>query len=162
MNSIVSKKEILHSAAGGGICFLGMVFLYSIVNIMLQRLLMALGILSVSIFESFAIARAAIIFALAYLTCGFMGGLYTGHYTEKLKITLPITAGIGFIGFLLLLFFNGRLNSDINYLEMLVLPLLGNFIGAYLGGYTISWPSKSEEELEEEGITLDLEQSLEQ
>jgi len=160
MKYTVTKKDILHSAIGGGLSFLAMVFLSSLMNIALQRILMSLGILGVTVFEPFAIAKAAIIFALVYLICGFLGGLYTGYYAERgLKITLPITGGIGFFAFLLLLFFYGKLNSDINYLEMIILPFLGNVIGAYLGGYTVNWPSETEEEEEaEEEFTLDLEQ----
>jgi len=161
MDYAVTKKDILHSAIGGGICLLGMIFLSSLMDVALQRILISLGVLGVVAFESFAIAKAAIVFALVYLISGFLGGLYTGYYTEgELKITLPITGGIGFSGFLLLLFFYGKLNSNINYLEMIILPILGNIIGAYLGGYTISWPGEieEEEEVEEEGLSLDLEQ----
>jgi len=159
MDYSVIKKEILHSAIGGGICFISMVFLTSFIryiNIQLEQLLVTLGILGVTAFEPYAIARAAIVFAPIYLLCGFLAGLYTGYLTEELKITLPITGGIGFIGFIVLLFFYGGLNLN-NYLEFVVLPLLGNIVGAYLGGYTVIWPGEEEEE-EEEGIRLELEQ----
>jgi len=164
MNIPLTKKDILHSAIGGGICFLGMVFLSSIMNIALQRILMTLGILTVTVFEPFAIAKTAIAFALVYLTSGFLGGLYTGYSTEKdIKIAALITGVIGFVGFILLLFLYGRLNLNMkgtDYLDFLILPLMGNIIGAFLGGYTIIWPSRSEEieEAEEEGISLELEQ----
>jgi len=159
MDISITKNEILHSAIGGGICLIGTLFLSSLVNVAIQRTLIFFGILSVIAFEPFHIARAAISFALVYLTCGFLGGLYTGHYTEKLRITLSITGGIGFVGFLLLTFFYGGSNLNTNYLETIILPFFGNIIGAYLGGYTTGWPAESEEmeELGEERITLDLE-----
>lgn len=157
MSNTLTKKDILHSALGGGICFLGTLFLSSLVNLLIQRMLMALGILTVSVFENFVIAKSAMAFALIYLISGFLGGLYTGYSVENnMKITLSITGGIGFIGFMVMLIFYGELNLNMNYFEMIILPLLGDLIGAYLGGYTIRWPSESEEEVEE--ISLNLEQ----
>ena len=158
MSDAVTRMDIVHSAVGGGICFLGTILLSSLVNILIQRILIALGILTVTVFENFVIAKAAISFALIYLICGFLGGLYTGYFVENnLKILLPLTGGIGFTGFTVVLIFYGGLDLTVNFLEMIILPLLGDIIGAYLGGYTISWPSEGEEEVDEE-ISLNLEQ----
>jgi len=154
----VTRREITHVLIGGGICLFATLSLFGIIDIALEQILMHFGILGVIIFDSFVTARTAIAFALVYLVSGFIGGLYTGYFTEKgLNITLPITGAIGFIGFLLLLFFSGgSFSLSKVYFERIVLPLLGSITGAYLGGYTIRRPS---EETEEEGeITLELEE----
>jgi len=159
MDDAPTKKDILHSVVGGFICFLITIVLFSFMDIILKQILISLGVSGVVAFTTFAIAKAAIVFALVYLVCGFIGGLYTGYFVEKgLRITLLITGGVGFVSFLVLLYFFGRVTLNIGYyyLEMIILPLLGNIIGAYLGGYTISWQSEGEE-VEEEGIRLDLE-----
>jgi len=156
-DDFITKREIAHAGVGGVICLFAMFIASGLIDIGLERLLVYLGILGVTLFEPYVIAKAAIVFATVYLVGGFLGGLYTGYATEKgLKITLLITGGIGYIGFLLLLLLFGGLNlSHINYLERVVLPLLGNVIGAYLGGYTTGMPSEEPEE-EEGKIRLEL------
>jgi len=157
-DNILTKQEIIHVIAGGGICLTVMITLFGVMGMALEQMLVNFGILGVIIFDSFTIARIAITFALVYLVSGFLAGLYMGYFTEKgLKVTLPITGIIGSIGFVVLLFFSsGGFNVSKLYLERIVFPCLGSIIGTYLGGYTLRRPS--EETYEKEEITLELEE----
>lgn len=158
-----SRNEIMHTAIGGGICFLLMFVLTSIINIIefgFYQILKYFGILGIVIFESYSIIRLAMILVPVYFISGFAGGLYTGYFAERedINIKLTITGSIGFIGFLLLVLIFGNLNLlTSKYLEMLVLPVLGNIVGAYLGGYTIKKPSEGGEEVEKLSFKVHLE-----
>jgi len=159
-DSTITTQEIVHVIVGGAICLSTMFTLFGLIGFLLEQILMRFNMLGVVVFESFTIARTIISFASVYLISGFLGGLYTGYFTQRgLKATLPITGIIGFVGFSLLLFFSGgSLDFSENFLERLILPISGSIIGAYLGGYTINWPSEEEETEEEGKIRLELEE----
>jgi len=146
MNDLPTKRDIANSLVGGTLCFLSAVFLSSFVDLLLEQILLYFGISGVTAFESFSIAKAIIFFALVHLICGFISGLYTGYVTEKgVKITLFITGQIGFIGFFIYMTLLSKIYFVSHYyLEVISLPLLGNILGAYLGGYTIRWKNVKE------------------
>jgi peptidoglycan/LPS O-acetylase OafA/YrhL len=153
----ITRDEIVNSLLGSSICFISTVFISDIAETLLRQLLVSLGIIGVMAFDSFKIAHALIIFGVAYLICGFLGGLYTGYKAEgRLNILLFITAAVGFVAFVALSFYLGRLSLPYAYLDILAPALAGNFIGVYLGGYTIIWPYRHEEE-EPSVLTIDLE-----
>ncbi len=152
----VSKGDILNSLLGGIICFFMMMVLPGIVDMLFRHLLIFLGIIGVMVFDSFKIAHAMIIFGTAYLICGFLGGLYTGYRIEaRLNLFLFITASIGFTSFIILSYFLGRLTLPSTYIDVIIPALAGSFIGVYLGGYTIIWPYRHEEETSTPTINLD-------
>jgi len=164
MDIALSRNEIMHAAIGGGICFLMLLILTSITGFLelaLYQVLQFFGILGIVVFESYAMVRLSMIFVPIYFISGFLGGLYTGHFTEKeaMNIKLLITGGIGSIGFLLLVVFFGNLSllSSL-YLELLVFPILGSIGGAYLGGYTVKKPGESDEEVESLSFKVHLEE----
>ncbi|RLI12814.1 hypothetical protein DRO35_02080 [Candidatus Bathyarchaeota archaeon] len=145
MNDLPTKKDIINSLIGGALCFLSAIFLSSFVDILLGQILQYFGISGVIIFRSFYIAKAIIFFALVHLICGFIGGVYTGYTVKsRIKIAYFITGQLGFIGFLVFTTFLSKVDFMSYYFEVIVLPLLGNLLGAYLGGYTIHWKSKEE------------------
>ena len=146
MNDLPTKRDIVYSIAGGTLCFFSSIFLFGSADLLLTQILHYFGISGIMAFKSFYLAKAMIFFALVYLICGFIGGLYTGYKTKSgIKITLFITGQIGFIGFFIFMTFllnNNIYFVDYYYLEVILLPILGNLLGAYLGGYMIRWRSK--------------------
>jgi len=153
------KWSFIHAAIGGAICFLVTILISDLIQVGLQQILINSGCFGVVSFEEFAIARDIIMFGVVYLSSGFCGGLYTGYQTdENLRIVLLIPGVIGFIAVIILTYFLGYLNlSNMNFIiKSVILPLIGNVIGAYLGGYTMNWPSE-EDVPEVEKLTLDLE-----
>ena len=156
----ITRSDLVNSLLGGAICFLSMAFIADIIELLLRQLLVSLGIIGVIAFDSFKIARTVIIFGAAYLTSGFLGGLYTGYKAEgRLNPLLFITAAVSFVSFVVLSFLLGRLSLPNAYLEILAPALAGDAIGVYLGGYTIIWPYTHEEE-EPSAFTLDLDEDL--
>jgi len=154
------KMDFIHAALGGGICFFVMFLLSDLAQVALERLLIFFGVVGVVVFEQqFLLARLVIMFGVVYLTSGFCGGLYTGYNVkENLKIIFAIPGIIGFIGLTILTYFLGYVDlSTIDFTSEIFLPLLGSMLGAYLGGYTMNWPSEGEETSEEiEKLTVDL------
>lgn len=154
------KMDFFHSALGGGICFLFIFFLANIATAALERLLIFFGVVGVTVFEEpFTIAKSILLFGIVYLPGGFCGGLYTGYQVEEnLKTILAIPGIIGFSALTFSMHFLGYLNLSNMYSVIEVfLSLLGNLIGAYLGGYTMNWPSGEEESSEEiEKLRTDL------
>jgi len=156
----ISKIDIMHSLLGGGICFVSTFFISAISGTILRELLINLGILGVIAFDSFRIARTIIIFGAAYLTCGFLGGIYTGYNVEgRLGVLLFITASVGFVSFAILVWALAYLSSPDAYIEILLPAAAGNLIGAYLGGYTIIWPYRHGEEPSHLEIELEEEET---
>jgi len=152
----VSKGDVINSLIGGVICFFTMIVLPGIMDTLFRQILVFLGIIGVMAFDSFRIAHAIIIFGIAYLICGFLGGLYTGYRVEvRLNLFLFITASIGFISFVLLSYYLGHLTLPNVYVDVIIPALAGSFIGVYLGGYTIIWPYMHEEETSTSTINLD-------
>jgi len=151
----LSKGDVINSLLGGVICFFAMMILPGIMDTLFRQILVFLGIIGVMAFDSFKIAHAIIIFGIAYLICGFLGGLYTGYRVEaRLNLFLFITASTGFIFFLLLSYYLGHLTLPNVYIDVIIPALAGSFIGVYLGGYTIIWPYRHEEETST--LTVDL------
>lgn len=147
--ALPGKSELIHSVIGGGICFVVAFFVLGIVPQVVVQSLMSLGIAGVITFqEEFVLATNLILFGAAYLTSGFIGGLYTGYQTEEnLKITLAISGVVGYVILTVLMFFSGQIDpANVDLIGRLVLPLAGNVLGAYLGGYAMNWPSEEEEE----------------
>jgi len=151
----ITKWDLINSAIGGAIFFIAAILLSDLAEIFLRQILVYFGIIGVIAFDSFKIAKAIIIFGVAYLLCGFFGGLFTGYRCEKrVNLFLLITASIGFVALVALSFFAGRLSLPTAYVDILIPALAGDFIGVYLGGYTIIWSSR-EEEPSGVGIELD-------
>ena len=152
----VSKGDVINSLIGGVICFFTMIVLPGIMDTLFRQILVFLGIIGVMAFDSFRIAHAIIIFGIAYLICGFLGGLYTGYRVEiRLNLFLFITASIGFISFVLLSYYLGHLTLPNVYIDVIIPALAGIFIGVYLGGYTIIWPYRHEEETSTPTVNMD-------
>jgi len=153
----MSWSDVLNSLLGGIICFSTMTILPGIMDMLFREILIFLGIIGVMAFDSFRIAHAIIFFGIAYLICGFLGGLYTGYRVEaRLNLFLFITASIGFILFVILLYYLGHLTLPNIYIDVIIPALTGSFIGVYLGGYTIIWPNRHTEEKSTPTINLDL------
>ena len=152
----MSWSDVLNSLLGGIICFSTMTILPGIMDMLFREILVFLGIIGVMAFDSYRIAHAIIFFGITYLVCGFLGGLYTGYKVEtRLNLFLFITASIGFIFFVILLYHMGDLTLPNVYIDVIIPALMGSFIGVYLGGYTIIWPYRHEEETSTPTINLD-------
>ena len=153
----LSKGDVINSLIGGIICFFTMMVLPGIMDMLFRQILIFLGIIGVMAFDSFKIAHSIIFFGTAYLICGFLGGLYTGYKVEaRLNLFLFITAFTGFISLVTLLYYLGHLTIPNIYIDVIIPALAGSFIGVYLGGYTIIWPYRHEEETSTLNINLDL------
>ncbi|RLI42831.1 hypothetical protein DRO64_05980 [Candidatus Bathyarchaeota archaeon] len=153
----LSKGDVINSLIGGIICFFTMMVLPGIMDMLFRQILIFLGIIGVMAFDSFKIAHSIIFFGTAYLICGFLGGLYTGYKVEaRLNLFLFITAFTGFISLVILLYYLGHLTIPNIYIDVIIPALAGSFIGVYLGGYTIIWPYRHEEETSTLNINLDL------
>jgi len=153
----MSWSDVLNSLLGGIICFSTMTILPGIMDMLFREILIFLGIIGVMDFDSFRIAHAIIFFGITYLICGFLGGLYTGYKVEaRLNLFLFITASIGFVFLVILLYYLGHLTLPNVYVDVIIPALAGSFIGVYLGGYTIIWPYRHEEETSTSNINLDL------
>ena len=153
----LSKGDVINSLIGGIICFFTMMVLPGIMDMLFRQILIFLGIIGVMAFDSFKIAHSIIFFGTAYLICGFLGGLYTGYKVEaRLNLFLFITAFTGFISLVILLYYLGHLTIPNIYIDVIIPALTGSFIGVYLGGYTIIWPYRHEEETSTLNINLDL------
>ena len=154
----LSKGDVINSLIGGIICFFTMMVLPGIMDMLFRQILIFLGIIGVMAFDSFKIAHSIIFFGTAYLICGFLGGLYTGYKVEaRLNLFLFITAFTGFISLVIFLhyiprhiiislYYLGYLTTPNIYIDIIIPALAGSFIGVYLGGYTIIWPYRHEEE----------------
>jgi hypothetical protein len=145
----LEKRDFMHIAIGGAICFFVMFLLSGFAYPGLEQTLIYFGVIGVVIFEeSYTFAVAIFLFGVIYLTAGFCGGLYTGYNIEEnLKTVLVIPGIIGFAAFTFLLYLSGNLvPSTTSLISNVFLPLLGNVIGSYLGGYAMNWPSEEEEE----------------
>jgi len=133
--------DLIHIALGGAICLFAMYILALIVPITVQMILFSLGCLGLLSLKETVNAMLLLLFGTAYLPSGFTGGLYIGYKIKKnLRIILIFPALIGFIGMITLRFFTGYLDfSRLNLQQEILIPLLGNILGTYLGGYTINW-----------------------
>jgi len=156
--NLPEKSVLIHAVIGGVICFIVVFLISSMASPILLQILVFLGITGVMTYQDqFLLAAGLILFGTVYLVGGFCGGLYTGYQVqENLKVTLIIPGLIGFIIYIVITYFFGQIDlSIIGMIYGFFLPLLGNLVGAYLGGYAMNWPS--EEEKEEAGkLTLEL------
>ncbi len=153
------KWSLIHAAIGGGICFIVMFIVSDLAQGVMERILIYFGVIGVIVFqEQFALARIIILFGAVYLPSGFFGGLYTGYKVEEgLKTILAAPGVIGFSILTILTYFLGQFDpSSPDFAYRLILPLLGNIIGSYLGGYAMNWPSEEEETEEVGKLTLDV------
>jgi len=114
--------------------------------------LLYFGLIGVMTFqEQFVLALGILSFGAVYLLGGFLGGLYAGYQIEEnLRIALAIPGIIGFTVYTASMYFLGATDfSNIDLLNRVFLPLVGNVAGAYLGGYAMNWPSEEEGESSE-------------
>jgi len=149
--------SIIHIIIGGGLSFFVIFVLSAVAQTGVETLVSSMGSAGVLIFDQAVSAFYIIMFGIVYLPSGFCGGLYTGYKTEEdLKIALAVTGIIGFVILTILSFYSGSVNlSSIQLVNQVLVPLSGMVIGAYLGGYTISWETEEEPE-EEFKIRLDI------
>jgi len=151
----ITMRDLINSAMGGAIFCVGAFLLSGLAEILIRQLLVNLGILGIVAFDSFRIAKTIIVFGIAYLLSGFLGGLFMGYRCGEISNLFPlITASIGFAAFIPPSYFVGWLSLPTAYTDVLIPALVGDFVGTYLGAYTINWPS-GEGESSEVGIELD-------
>jgi hypothetical protein len=150
------KIHIVHIIIGGTICLFTTFLLVDIAQTFLIQILVNLGIVGVMVYaDEFQIATMAFIFGLAFVVGGFLGGLYTGYQiSENLRTVLLLPALISTFGFALILVLFAGYTVDISFTGLIVMQLLGNAAGSYLGGYTLNWAVK--EEKTGEKLTLEL------
>jgi len=143
----IERMDLVHTAIGGAICFGITVLVLDIVYNGLPYLLYSMNMAGVTFFtENYVIARAFFIFGLVYLTSGFCGGVYTGYNVyANLKMLLVVPAMISTIGYILLMMFVANYPITSEFISMVVLQLVGNTIGSFLGGYAINWKFLTEE-----------------
>jgi len=157
-SSLPQKSDLIHAVLGGAICFFAVFLVSSMASGILLQILVFLGWTGVMTYQDqFLLAAGLILFGTVYLVGGFCGGLYTGYKVkENLKVILAVPGLIGFTISTVIAYFFGHIDfSFIGMIYGFYLPLLGNLVGAYLGGYAMNWPS--EEEKEEAGkLTLEL------
>jgi len=158
LGSLGRYGDLLHIAFGGGICLAAMYFLISLVPAGIRILLFNIGYAGLLAFTEATNAMVLLMLGTVYLPSGFLGGLYTGYkINENIKIILLFPAMIGFAGLIALRFFTGYLNlSIINLQNEIFIPILGNVVGAYLGGYTMNWEMEETVKLSE---TIELDSS---
>jgi len=159
MSEYLSRYSYLvHIALGGMICLFTVYIFLSISPIGIRMLLFHLGWLGLLAFSEGTNAMLLLVLATAYLPSGFCGGLYTGYkIKENLRIIFVLPALIGLTGLIALRFFSGTFNlSYLNIQNEVLIPLLGNVVGAYLGVYTMNW--RTEEARPSETLELDLSQ----
>ena len=145
------KRGFIHAAIGGGICFLIMLLTMDIAQAGLQQILVFFGSIGVTIFQQeYALAAGIILLGIVYLPAGFIGGLYTGYQTdENPKILLGITGVLAFVILVIIFYFFGLFSTpNVDYINRILLPFVGNIAGAYLGGYAMNWPGEEEESVE--------------
>jgi len=150
--------SIAHIIIGGGLSFFVIFILSTLAQTGIETLVSSMGSAGVLVFDQAVSAFYIIMFGIVYLPSGFCGGLYTGYKTEEdLKIALAITGIVGFVILTILSLYYGSLNlSSVQFVNQFLVPLSGMVIGAYLGGYTITWETEEEPE-EEYKIQLDVE-----
>jgi len=153
------KWSLVHTAIGGGICFIVMFVISDLAQGVMERILIYFGVIGVIVFqEQFALARSIVLFGAVYLPGGFFGGLYTGYKVEEgLRTILAAPGVIGFAILTILTYFLGQFDpSSPDFTYRLLFALLGNIIGSYLGGYAMNWPAEEEATEEVGKLTLDL------
>jgi len=152
--------SLIHILIGGALCFFALYILSALVQRGIETLMVNFGVLGAMIFDQTMNAIYIMMFGIVHLPSGFCGGLYTGYKTkENLKIALALPGIIGFVAMILLRYFYGYFDlSNIDWTKDILMPLVGNTIGAYLGGYTLNWPTEEESAEEGEKITLYLEE----
>jgi hypothetical protein len=148
-SDLPEKWDLVHAAIGGGICFIILLLGSDFAQGIHEQVLVFFNIIGVMFYqEQYGLARSIIMFGSLYLLSGFCGGIYAGYKVENgLSVILAIPGLIGFTTLALLSFFLGQFDvSGLNILNLFLIPLLGDVIGSYLGGYAISWPSREEKE----------------
>lgn len=138
--------NLIHIILGGVICLLAMYTSTSILPRLVRVILYSLGCYGLMSFQEITNAMLLLMFGAAYLPSGFIGGLYTGHrIKENLRIILLFPALIGFAGMIALHSSIEGVNiSNLDLQREIIIPLIGDIIGTYLGGYTMNWEEESE------------------
>jgi hypothetical protein len=134
----LEKMQIVHLVIGGVICLFTTLLLFDLAQNVLLQILMNLGFVGVMVYNESQIATAAFRFGIAYLVGGFIGGLYTGYQIYDFKVILLISTIISTFGFALLLLLLANYPLNVNFIGLVMLQLLGNTFGLYLGGYAIN------------------------
>ncbi len=150
---------IFHAIIGGVICLFLSAILYAFLQVVVEGYLGGQGILGVLIFSDAATGMQMLSFGLAFLPAGFVGGLYGGFkIKENLRFTLGLPGIIGFIINIAMTLFGGGLSVLIlDPLRTIIIPLTGDVLGSYLGGYMINWTSREthpEEESKQQPETV--------
>ncbi|MEM2341313.1 MAG: hypothetical protein QXX94_01510 [Candidatus Bathyarchaeia archaeon] len=142
--------RILNLIIGGAICL----FIFLILEEAIRQFFISSNILGILIFDEARLAYNLIKIGCAYLPAGFLGGLFVGYRDkENLKIILLFPSIIGFIFWAILNYFFGYWGFiPVDYLNMVIMPLFSLTAGAYLGGYTVNWPT--ERKPKEERVSL--------
>ena len=152
------RSDLIHAAIGAGICFFVMFFFEFFAQRGFISSLLYFGLIGVMAFqEQFVLALAIFSFGTVYLLGGFLGGLYAGYQIEEnLRVALAIPGIVGFIIYTVAMYLLGATDfSNIDLANRVLLPLVGNVAGAYLGGYAMNWPSEEEAESFEK-LSLDV------
>jgi hypothetical protein len=146
-NESLKRMDWVHIAVGGGICFAITILVINPAQSFFQQVLFTIGMAGVSLFvDYYQIARGLFLLGLVYLPGGFGGGLYTGYNVYvNLKRILFIPAVIGTVGFFLLVTVFGDQPITFEFVGLMLLQLIGNAVGSYLGGYAINWGYPHEE-----------------
>ncbi len=149
---------MIHLALGGGICFFTMYVLVSVSTMGLRLILHYFNSLGLLAFTESMNATSLFILGTAYIPSGFFGGLYTGYkIKENLRITFLFPALIGSAGLVILRFLSGYTSfSILNLQQEFLIPILGNVVGSYLGGYAMNWEI---EEIEKTTGTIEFDMS---
>jgi len=148
MNIDFSKySRAINIALGGTICLLANNIFLSTSQVAIRVLFLRFDCLGLLIFSEVRTAISLFILGTVYLTSGFCCGLYIGFkIKETLRIVAAFPALIGFGGSLILRVSPGNADfSILNIVEEILMPLLANIAGSYLGGYTVA---NSQQEVE--------------
>jgi hypothetical protein len=141
------RMDLVHIAVGGGICFAITILIINPAQSFFQQTLFAIGMAGVSLFvDYYQVARDLFLLGLVYLPGGFGAGLYTGYnvYVDLNRILL-IPAVIGTAGFIILVTIFGNQPVTSEFVGLMLVQLIGNAVGSYLGGYAINWIYPREE-----------------
>ena len=153
MDDISSRfRELFPIILGALICLFSMFILLTVSQMIVQRLFLALGCAGLLVFEESTFALIVSLIAIVYLPSGFLGGFYVGHKMEEnLRIALLFPSLIAFVILTVLRFYFGGLILSFERLGRdVLLPLLGNVAGSYLGGYTVIWGKEESIEASDE------------
>ena len=148
MNIDLSKLgESAPIILGGIICFFTAFSLLAMSQWIIHKTLFTFGCMGLLAFEETVPAIVMSLLVLVYLPSGFFAGLYTGYkIKENLRVILIYPPLIGFAALMILRIYLGGLDLSLEGIGRdALIPLVGNVVGSYLGGYTMNWEMEEEE-----------------